>query len=254
MADLFTEIKPEKISEAIVAQLKGLIGDARLQPGEKLPPERVLAARLGVGRSSLREAINTLETLGFVEIRKRQGVFVSSVGSLLVPDPLRRIFQEDQAKLPKLYEVRKDIERAAAFQAASCRTAQDLERMQGILSQMQRGAETSNLDIADDTRFHLAVAQATHNFFRIHILKSIFDLANDYLSGVLDRLLLDPANAPVIFRQHQDIFEAIRLQDPERSQQRMNTHLEWVEAQWGRFSGFRTQEPDRPPDPPALLP
>ncbi len=244
MTDLFTEIRPEKVSEAIVSQLKGLISDAKLQPGEKLPPERVLAARLGVGRSSLREAINTLEALGLVEIRKRQGVFVRSVGSLLVPDPLRRIFQEDQAKLPKLYEVRKDIELAAAFQAASCRTDQDLERMQDILEKMRHGVETSNLEIADDTRFHLAVAQATHNFFRIHILKSIFDLANDYLHGVLHRLMLDPANAPVIFRQHQEIFEAIRLQEPELSRSRMNTHLAWVEAQWGRFSGFGSPPPD----------
>ena len=105
MKNIYTQIRPHKISEEIVNQIKSLIKDGKLQPGQKLPPERTLADLLGVGRSSLREAINILEALGFVEIRNRKGIFVRPVSSPIISDPLRQILEEDKSKLYELYEL-----------------------------------------------------------------------------------------------------------------------------------------------------
>lgn len=71
MDAVFKEVQVEKVSDKIVSQLIELITEGKLLPGEKLPSERRLTDLFGVGRSSLREALNTLETMGFIEIKKK---------------------------------------------------------------------------------------------------------------------------------------------------------------------------------------
>ncbi len=70
MQSIYRRIRPYKVTEEIVAQIKSLIKDGTLHPGEQLPSERILCGLLGVGRSSIREAINVLEALGFLEIKE----------------------------------------------------------------------------------------------------------------------------------------------------------------------------------------
>ena len=88
MKNIYRPIRQHKVTEEIVTQIKSLIKDGTLQPGEKLPSERMLCGLLGVGRSSLREALNILEALGFLEIKNRRGIFVHSVSLPLLCDPL----------------------------------------------------------------------------------------------------------------------------------------------------------------------
>ena len=100
---LFQEVQVEEVSDKIVEQLCSLIQEGRLTPGNKLPSERRLTDQLGVGRSSLREALNKLETLGYVEIKKRKGIFVKSIDSTLQLDPLKNMLQTDRLKIVQLY-------------------------------------------------------------------------------------------------------------------------------------------------------
>ena len=156
MDTVFKKIKLQKVSEEVADQIRDLIKDGTPQPGEKLPPERRFSEMPGVGRSSLREALNILETQGFVESRKRQGVYVCSISASIISDPLRQIITEDRSKLLQLYEVRKDIELASAYAAAQHRTDQDLDKMGGILEKMAAYATDSRLVLYDDLDFHLA--------------------------------------------------------------------------------------------------
>jgi GntR family transcriptional repressor for pyruvate dehydrogenase complex len=235
MNSIYNQIRPNKIPEEIVQQVKSLIKDGKLQPGEKLPPERTLADLLGVGRSSLREAINILETLGFVEIRKRKGIFVRPVSSPIISDPLRQILEEDKSKLYELYELRKDIELTSIFKAVRLRNKTDLARIGKPLKRMEEDAQNSNLSLSDDVDFHLAIARATHSFLRVHILKSIFDLASDYTSLIVDKLVEEKTSIPSVLDQHRKIFQAIQRRDQEGARALMDEHLTWVEEKWREF-------------------
>jgi GntR family transcriptional repressor for pyruvate dehydrogenase complex len=226
----FQEIHSAKISEQIVEQIKALIRDGHLMPGEKLPTEKALTSQLGVGRSSLREAINALEALGYVEARKHKGIFVRSVGDTLIDDPLRQMLEEDQDKLPHLYDLRMDIELAASQKAAENRDPGDLERLGACLKRMAEDKANQRLTLSDDIEFHLAIARATHNFLRVHILETIFDISNTYIDYIRTKIITDAKTIPVIYAQHEAIFRAIEARQPQAARDHMAAHLAWVEA------------------------
>ena len=230
MAQLFSEIRSSKVSEMIVEQVKTLIKDGQLQPGQKLPPEKEFTQQLGVGRSSLREAINVLEALGYVEARKHKGIYVRSVSEPILKDPLRRILDEDQSTLPHLYDLRKDIELAASQKAAERRNTDDLKRLSNCLGRMARDKAESKLALQDDLEFHLAIAQATRNFLRLHVLKNIFELSNNYIDLVRVKIIEHKADIPQIYGQHEAIFKSIEARRPIEARDAMEAHLTWVET------------------------
>jgi len=232
MGTVFKKVKLQKVSEEVASQIRDLVKDGTLAPGEKLPSERVFSEMLGVGRSSLREAINILETQGFVETRKRQGIYICSLGSSIISDPLRQILKEDKNKLLQLYEVRKDIELASAFAAATHRTPADIEKMRQVLEKMEVDARKSMLALYDDLEFHLAIARSGQNIFRNHILKNIFDISDAHLQNVMGIMIGEKERILGLLEQHRAIFTAIEQQNPSQARTAMATHLSWVEEQW----------------------
>lgn len=235
MDTVFKKIKLQKISEDVADQIRDLIKDGKLQPGEKLPPERRFSEMLGVGRSSLREALNILETQGFVESRKRMGVYVCSISNAIISDPLRQIISEDKSKLLQLYEVRKDIELASVYAAAQHRTRRDISKMGRILEKMEADSANSELSLYDDLDFHLALAQSGNNIFRTHILKNIFDLSHDRLQSVMAIMTGEKDRIKGLLEQHQVIFSAVEEKDPALAKRTMADHLAWVEEKWKEF-------------------
>jgi len=235
MTQLFSEIRSSKVSEMIVEQVKALIKQGQLQPGQKLPPEREFIQQLGVGRSSLREAINVLEALGYVEARKHKGIYVNSVSEPILNDSLRQILDEDRSTLPQLYELRKDIELAASQKAAERRSSDDLKRLSKCLDRMARDKAESKLALQDDLQFHLAIAQATHNFLRLHVLKNIFELSNTYIDVVRVKIIAHGADIPQIYNQHEAIFKSIEAKRPNAARVEMEAHLTWVETRIGEL-------------------
>jgi GntR family transcriptional repressor for pyruvate dehydrogenase complex len=224
---IYKEIRVSKVSDEIVDQIKKLILDGKLEPGEKLPPEREFAELLGVGRSSLREAMNTLETLGYLEIKKRKGNFIKALSSSITLDPLTRLFDEKTETLFQLYEVRNDIEMASAYWAAIRRTQEDMEKIESCLSQMKQSDKEERSWWKEDLSFHLAVAQASHNFLRVHILKDLFDLSANYVEEMFTRILQKPHNNAVLIEHHESVFRAVKEKNPEKAMSVMHAHFTW---------------------------
>lgn len=229
---IYQRVKTKTISEEIVEQIKTLIKESKIQPGEQLPPERKFAEMLGVGRPTLREALNHLEARGFLEIRKRQGVFVKNISTPLVSDTLHQIFREDRGMLPYLYEVRKDIEMAGASLAAQRRTDEDLAAIEFAICKMESDVAEGRVSISSDIGFHLSVARAAHNFLRVHILKHLFDISEEFLDSVLKELALESTNMPKVIQQHRRVWNAIKNKDQQGAHDEMQAHLTWVQHQW----------------------
>ncbi len=231
----FSAIRQSKVSEDIVEQIKDLIRDGALKPGEKLPSERQLAQMLEVGRSSLREAINSLSMMGLVEVKRRKGIYVGTVSAPLITDPLRQLMADGQKTFADLYDIRIDIEVASARAAAELRTDGQLEIIYQSLESMKnsRGENTYATDI--DLQFHLNIAEATDNFIRVHIIKEIFDLAGDHIDHALKMLASQQENVDAICDQHTAIYEAIAEKDRSAAGSAMKAHLSWVKMQLNAF-------------------
>ena len=126
----FKPIKQEKISTKIVEQIKSLITKGDLKPGDALPPERELIALLNVSRPSLREALNTLATMGFLEITQRHRTIVKSLTSARITEPIHQLLKEDLRTVFELIEVRKAIETFSAYNAAKRATPNDIANLE----------------------------------------------------------------------------------------------------------------------------
>ena len=228
MENLFKEVHVEKVTDKIVDQLEKLIKEGKLAPGNKLPSERQLIDMLGVGRSSLREALNKLETMGYVEIQKRKGIFVKSIDSTFQLDPLKRMMQEDKQKIVQLYEVRSDIEQASAYSAALERNQKDLEDIQKSIDAFESKAGQIEFKWELDQAFHLSIARASHNFFRIHVIMSIFDFSKEFIQPIIEGFAKTEENARIIARQHTSLFKAIDEKDADCAKEKMKEHLDWT--------------------------
>lgn len=160
-----------KVADAVAAQLGRLIAGGDYGPGEKLPPERDLAEQFGVGRSSMREALRSLQADGLVRIGHGIGVFVA--------DPSQR--RDGNAELlvvgdytvPELFEVRVPLERDAAGLAARRITAPEAERLRGILAKASEPGVSDDDFIKLDAELHRAIAEVTKNPLLVSVMKSM---------------------------------------------------------------------------------
>jgi len=230
---MFNSIKHTKISEDIANQIKRLIVDGELKPGDQLPPERELIKQLGVSRPSLREALNALAAMGFLDVRQAKRTFVKSVTSKLIEDPLSLLIKADDQKIFDLIEVRKAIETWAAYHAAQKASSEDIEQLGTIISEMKRAFEEGRSWEKQDADFHLAMAKATHNTIHMHIMSGIYDLLKESMA----RIFIDREKVKKLMNHHQQIFNAIKSRSPEKASQKTLDHLNYVESEVKKATG-----------------
>lgn len=228
----FHAIHHLKMPEEIVRHIQSMIKTGRLNPGEKLPSERNLARLFGVGRSTLREAMKTLSTLGFIEIKERRGAFIKSLGAPMIPDTVTQLLDQDRSQIKELYDLRMDLEVGAAFMAAKNRTMDDLLYMERLLTDMESQIDALRLGIDVDIRFHLAIARAGGNVLRHHVLENLFDRYGHYIDVARRPFLKGPAHNKTICSHHRTIFSAIKAKQPQVAQKAMQDHLSMVRVQW----------------------
>lgn len=224
---MFTSIKRQRVSDEIVNQVKSLISQGTLKPGDRLPPERELIEEFGVSRPSIREALNSLVAQGFLEVKQGNRTFVKSVTSEKIQDPLSLLLKADTQKIFDLIEVRKALEAWGASQAAQRVSEEDIRRLQEIIGQMKTALEKGKSWEKQDADFHLAMAQATHNTIQTHMMFTIYDLLRESVARVFG----DQGKAEKLFQQHYRIFKAIKNRAPDKARERILEHLNYVESE-----------------------
>ncbi|HHV65197.1 MAG TPA: FadR family transcriptional regulator [Peptococcaceae bacterium] len=219
-------IKTKKIYEEIIEQIKQHIQEGRLNPGDKLPPERDLVKFFNVSRASIREALSALQTMGLLEVRTGEGTFVRK--PMLEPGalPLNIIFKPDETVINEIFEVRKMIEAQAAGIAAEKATAEELKDLGFILEGMKKELrETHTLRAELDNNFHNKIIQASHN----QIAASIFQAINQPIKQLQTHIMFNnSANSHLskIVGDHQKIYDAILKKDSVKSRHYMLKHLD----------------------------
>lgn len=243
MATVFKPIRPKKLSEEIVDQIKELISRGELRPGQRIPSERDLASFLGVSRPSVREAIMVLEAMGFLESRQGGGTYVRSLADVTMADPLASMVERrDPRMLHALTEVRIGLETWSAYLAAKRAEDSEIERLRELYNIMVEQSSSGGWDAEVDFQFHLTITAATHNTLQVHVLDTIQNLFQTTISVALSEFYTKEGYIELLLNHHREIYEAIAARDPERARDRMMEHLTLVEEKLALF--LQKERPD----------
>ena len=183
----FQVVRKTRVSEEIIDQIRDLITSGRLRPGDRLPAERDLAKILGVGRSTVREAIRALESLGVLETRAGEGTFLRSGPSAKEPDLLTATLRQSWDSRHKLFEVRFVIEPDLASLAARRATTEQMARLRDALDEQERAIKSGDTGIKPDTTFHFLLAEAAGNEILLRIMDNLMDLLRETREASLQR-------------------------------------------------------------------
>lgn len=243
MSTVFKPIRPKKLSEEIVDQIKELISRGDLGPGQRIPSERELATFLGVSRPSVREAIMVLEAMGFLESRQGGGTYVRSLADVTMADPLANMVERrDPRMLHALTEVRIGLETWSAYLAAKRAEQSEIDRLRELYNIMEDQADHGGWDPEIDFQFHLTITTATHNTLQIHVLNTIQNLFQTTIMVALGEFYSKEGYIDLLLEHHREILEAIEARDPERAREGMMTHLTLVEEKLAMF--LQKERPD----------
>lgn len=228
---MFKPIKTKRVYEQIVEQIKILMREGDLKPGDKLMSERELADRLGVSRASVREAFSALDLLGVLETRPGEGTFIVSVSEQSILEPLALIMAMDRDADFELLEVRKMMEAQAAELAALRSRKEDIEKISEAINLMKLDLVNMVLGEESDARFHYCVAEATQNKVLIKFMNTISDLLVQNMRNSRQHLYYKKGNAEKLYNQHFNIYLAIKEGDPQRAKEEMYNHIDFVERE-----------------------
>jgi GntR family transcriptional regulator, transcriptional repressor for pyruvate dehydrogenase complex len=218
----FPTLKRTSVSLEAAEAIKALIVSGELASGDALPPERQLAAMLGISRPSVREALRVLTAMNVVEPRHGGGTYVTSLDPRLLAEPINFLLQVEPRTLVHLFEVSQVLEVSAARLAAPKMTddlVAELERLSdeaaAALKQPQRYSEL-------DSQLHTRIVEAVDNPIYISLYGSISDLLlesrreTNRIAEVRRQALQD----------HAAIVNALRDRDAESAARAMQDHLE----------------------------
>ncbi len=210
---------------AVVAELRRLIEGDDLAPSGRMPPERALAARLGVGRTVLRNALAELETEGVIWRQQGRGTFV---GERQAP-PLGYLPRIAKMTNPaEVMEVRLIIEPRIAALTALRASSVEIADMERYVAKA-KGATDTNTFERWDGRFHHAMAAAARNSFLLAIFDVVNNVRSDELWGRLKEATLNDVRRDAYSEQHRAIVALIRDRDAAGAEAAMRRHLDSVE-------------------------
>ena len=206
-----------KLAETVAQQILEAVRD--LPAGTRLPPERELTKQLGVGRSTVREALNGLAMMGVVEIRHGQGVFVADRPAI-AGDADRSLPSKEVTD--ELLEARRIVEVELARLAAERRTEADLAKMQDLLETHRRDLAAGRGPVMQASQFHLLVADAAKNQILADVVRPFFRLMLERGPQLYETT---DGYARWELEQHQGICDAIRSGDGDAARLRMLEHV-----------------------------
>jgi GntR family transcriptional repressor for pyruvate dehydrogenase complex len=225
MLENFNTIKVESPVDMIIRQIRSLITSGQITPGDKLPPERKLAEKLGVSRSLVRDAIRKLEFYGILKTLPQSGTIVSGMGITALEGLITDVLRLEDNDFGSLVETRVLLETNAAILAAKRRDSEDILSIQKALDAYEVKVKSGVPAVEEDLLFHLQIAEASKN----SVLKSLMmiitpDIVNSFIK-------LDVCKDGRFYRaldEHKIILHHIIDQEPDKAAEAMRNHLDDV--------------------------
>jgi GntR family transcriptional regulator, transcriptional repressor for pyruvate dehydrogenase complex len=224
----FERIEVARPADVIIRRVRELISSGVLKPGDRLPPERALAERFGVGRGHIREALKRLEFYGILRTLPQSGTVVASLGVRALERLIANVLDLDGEDFESLMETRGVLEVHSAARAALHACDAEIEEIGRALAEFRAQVARGGSGLEEDLMFHLRVAEAAHS----PVLRSLISLITpDVITQSKDRETCAEGRHRVALAEHEAVFEAIRARDPGRAAAAMAEHMRMSQQQ-----------------------
>ena len=218
----FSQIEIESPVDKIIRQIRDLITSGQLKPGDRLPPERKLSEKLGVGRTHLRDALKKLEFYGILKTHPQSGTVVAGMGLPALEGLITDMLGLRGNDFKSLVESRVILETNIAQLAAENRTEKDLHEIETALIAHRDRLKSDEHAVEEDLLFHLKIAEASKN----SVLNSLMLIITpDIMQYFKKHNVCGEGRAELAVKQHEKILEHIKNQDPIKVGESIKEHL-----------------------------
>lgn len=223
----FEEVVVESPVDIIIRQIKNLLSTGQLNQGDRLPSERQLAERFGVGRTHVRDAIKKLEFYGIIKTMPQSGSFIAGLEVSAMEGLITDILKLDNYDVYSLVEMRYILESNGAMLCAQRRTDKDMIKIERAALKFEEKIKSSNNSaVEEDLEFHRAIAEGSKNMVLKSLLMTIMpDIMTSYTKFKMCDTNAKVSKAAI---EHQVLLEAIRNQDEQKAKEIMKEHLRGV--------------------------
>ena len=218
------------VTDEAILRIKEMILAGELAPGDRLPPERELSERLGLSRSSLREAVKALEVIRVLDVRRGDGTYVTSLEPRLLLEAMSFVvdLHDDQSVL-EIFAVRRILEPAASALAARNADGEAIAGLREVVESVDHAADVEDL-VAHDLEFHRGIAEATGNTYLASLIDS---LSSHTVRARIWRGITQENAVDRTLQEHHAILDAIAAGDADLASALTVVHVSGVE-QWLR--------------------
>lgn len=231
------------LTDDAIEKIKAMLLAGELRPGDRLPPEKDLAEKLGLSRSSMREAVKALELIRVLDVRRGDGTYVTTLDPQLLNEALGFIVELHQAQgVVELLEVRRILEPAAAAMAAQKIGRDGLEALQASMSGVTEETSVEEL-VQHDMEFHSIIAAHSGNTYLAGLLEA---LSSRTLRARIWRGLTQEKAVARTLSEHEAIAAALERGDVELVRALVTVHVSGVEG-WLRETMLKSTAAEHAP-------
>ena len=217
----------KKTYESIIERIKSDIIAGNLRSGEKLPPERELAKQFGVSRTSIREALRTLEILGVIESIQGSGNFITGDCRKSLIESMSMMFLLQQIDSLQITQLREALEAKAALLAIDNIKKEQIKHLEDITKEMSITSD-ENRNAALDKELHYTIAAASNNIIIILILNTLSELINIDIKSRRKEILSDSRNESRLLKIHEQLVCGIKCKDTQMAYQAVLKHFDII--------------------------
>jgi GntR family transcriptional regulator, transcriptional repressor for pyruvate dehydrogenase complex len=224
----YSPIKQQQVSTLVFEQLRDNIFRGQLRPGERLPPERELANTLKVSRTSVRNAITQLITMGYLESHQGRGTIVVDRRRTDTNNPYAKAIRPGYSTIDELLEYRIGIGTHGVALAAERATTSDIKFLESVLEGAGRRGVDAQAETEADIAFHMGIAYATHNSVYVDLTRQFYEYMFFRLKDLHLLLYEVKANLDQIEQQHLSILAGIKAHDPAAARSSILEHIQFL--------------------------
>lgn len=225
------------MTDEAILKIKEMLLSGELKPGDRLPPEKGLSEKLGLSRSSLREAVKALDLIRVLDVRRGDGTYVTSLEPRLLLEAVSFVVDLHQdSSILDLFEVRRILEPAAAAMAARKAVAEDIDRLNTILGEVDTVTSVEDL-VAHDLKFHGFISDLSGNPYLSSLLES---MSSSTLRARIWRGLTEENSVERTLAEHRAIVDAMAAGDADLVRSCVTVHISGVER-WLEQAGRATE-------------
>lgn len=210
------------LSEKVAEDIRTMILDNNLSPGDKLPNEIEMTSIINVSRSTIREAIKILVSTNVLEVKRGRGTFVTDNPGVS-KDPLGVHFMEEDNLLLHFFEMRLIIEPSVVDLAVRRGSDDDISAIEKAFEEVEILLRSKANHTQADIRFHNAIAKASNN----PIMERIIPIINNGIEGGYTKTKDNPEVSEVVLEQHAEIMKHIKNRDAQAAKEAMERHIQY---------------------------